>query len=170
MKHKFLIMLVLVFSCGAIAGNIYAGQGAAVDWKEKADKAAQKAIDQCWAISQDDKNSGVTARMRDGGIKTAMCLKEHILKLSAQVLFKKDAARQKEVADELQQIYESTGRMYWLLNNEHDACTIEFCGTMYTIFHADQMAVTMENILRDFYLKIAEYERAYGDVNKLKLR
>lgn len=66
-----------------------------------------------------------------------------------------------EVEDSLQKIKVGTGQLYWHLNNNHKRCTKSFCGTMYYSSHNSTTARAMENILKDFYRKIAEYNDDY---------
>ncbi len=139
---------------------LYAGDRAADNWQTKADKAAQKVIDQCWAISQADRDSGVTSRMRHGSLQTALCIEKHILFLSSTVLYKGDKEAQNRVKSSLEEIHKGVGKLYWDLHNSHAACQPS-CGSMYTILHNGETAHVMEKILRDFYRKIAEFNDIY---------
>lgn len=124
------------------------------DHSAQAEKAAQKIINACWTLSEEDRDSGVTARMREGTLNTALCMKKHILALSKQVLFKDDPLIQKDVAEDLDKIHHGVGGLYWNLHNSHDSCSQNPCGTMYHVLHNGALAHTMEDILRDFYQKI----------------
>ncbi len=128
---------------------------------DKAEQEAQKVIDACWAISQEDRNSIDNSRARKGILNSALCMRDHIIYLSETVLFKGDSETQQEVEDSLQKIKVGTGQLYWHLNNNHKRCTKSFCGTMYYSSHNSTTARAMENILKDFYRKIAEYNDDY---------
>lgn len=129
-------------------------------------KKAQQIIDACWAESQDDRDSGVTLRMRQGTTDSVHCMRDHILSLSKNTLFKNNPDMQTEIEESLNAVISDVGRLYWNLNNSHDVCTESPCGTMYTLFHNESVAKVMENILRDFYQKIAEYEYHYQVMDK----
>ncbi len=74
MKY-FLLFLILFPSLSYAASDDMAEEG-------KYEAMAQKAIDDCWAISQADRDSGNTQRMRAGNLDTALCMEEHIVHLS----------------------------------------------------------------------------------------
>lgn len=126
-----------------------------------AKKQANKVIDECWAVSQDDRDSGVTLRMREGTLVTANCLRDHIVSLSKDVLFKNNAEQQANIETSLNELMQHAGRIYWDLNNDHDVCKESSCGTMYTVIHNMSVARMLEKIVTDFYQQIAEYNYHY---------
>ncbi len=134
--------------------------------KNKSEEHAQKIINSCWATSEENRK-GSTAKIREGTLKSALCMKEHIIFLSETILFKDDKKIQKEVENALENIKFGTGRLYWHLNNSHEYCGSSPCGTMYTIFHNNEVAHAMEDILRDFYQKIEEYNRHYQSIDSI---
>lgn len=148
----YFVTAIVFFSSSSISAED-------MNHKRLAEQKAQQAIDACRELSEEDRNSGVTSRMRLGAQESSKCVKDHILELSRNVLFKDDPDTQREVEESLQKINDGVGRLYWLLHNEHQACRGGFgCGTMYTSFHNSAKAEYMETILQDFYQKIAEYD------------
>lgn len=108
---------------------------------------AQKIISECWSISEKDRDSGVTSRMRSGSINTSICLKDQILLISIRLFENKYYLRQEMISD-LEILSRITGRFYWGLYNQLNSC-IPFCGTIYHTFHAVMIARMFEGILRD---------------------
>lgn len=154
-------IIILLFSLLALSSCAHSGRDYDAENRRAQDRA-QEAIDACWAISLEDRNSGVTSRMRQGTLESALCMKEHIIYLSENVLFKDQPEVQSEVKDSLENIKKGTGRLYWHLHNSHEYCGLSPCGTMYTMFHNSQFAEQMENIIYDFYQKISYYNQHYN--------
>ncbi len=150
---KKILFILTVLLCATSSSLSYASD----EGRELAKEKAQKAIDACWAISQEDRDSGVTGRMRSGALDSALCMEEHTLMLSETVLFKNNKQAQAEVKESLEKITDGTGRLYWLLHNSHDGCG-GACGSMYQILHNSQVAKEMEEVVRDFYIKIEDYK------------
>ena len=116
---------------------------------------AQPIIDRCWQLSEEDRDSGVTSRMRNSTFNTIDCLKsaisENTSAIIANYLYSKE-----EIDKDLSAIIKGNGRFYWNLNNSHKGCRSS-CGTMYHTFHAAEIAGRLEKILRDVIEKRNEY-------------
>jgi len=145
MKFLLIIFLLMIFPTFVQA--------------EEKNAAAQKAIDACWAVSQEYRDSGVTAKMREGHLNTALCMEDHIIYLSENYLYKDRPKLVDETKERLEMLRAGYGRIYWNLFNSHDECrTILGCGTLYHIFHNNYYAVMLESIIKDHYLQIEKYE------------
>lgn len=137
------------------------------DKQEPYKAAAQRVIDKCWAISQDDRDSGVTERMRYGTWDTARCLRDHILFLSETILFEGNQDKQTEVKTNLENIINGYGKLYWALGNENNACKTS-CGTIEHITHNYVISHALGEILHDFYRKIDRYKADFPPIDTIK--
>ena len=124
--------------------------------RKKAQAHAQEIIDACWAISEDDRASGNTPRMRYGALDSALCMENLILKLVSKYLHKNNPEILKDFQDNLQKLRMGYGRIIWDLYNDHDGCDFS-CGTMYHVFHNGYYAHLMEEILKTTVNQIIEY-------------
>lgn len=129
------------------------------DFHARAQSDAQTIIDACWAISQDDRDSGVTSRMREGGLNTALCMEHAFLDLISKHMNKDDAEAQKRYADNIETLRMSYGRIIWDLYNDHDGCD-PMCGTMFHVFHNGVYAHLLEDLLLQTSQQIVDYELA----------
>jgi len=128
---------------------------------KKAEVMAQKIIDGCWAISEEDR-SGPPVSVGSGTMNSALCMRDHINDLARTVLFKKQPDKQKEIAETLDKIIDDTGGFYGNLYTAHDVCAKQDCGSMWVAMPNDDVAKTMEKIVRDFYRQLAEWDSDYG--------
>jgi hypothetical protein len=87
------------------------------DWQEI---DAEPLIEQCWAISESDRDSGVTARMRQGTSETIECLQEEIVR-HATAFFK--SRNEEEIRQSLWVMGKSYADLYWVMYNEHRGAT-----------------------------------------------
>ena len=117
---------------------------------------AQAIIDQCWKLSEKQRDSGVTARMRSGGIESAKCLRQQIVEHAA-TLFANTEYSEGEIDKHMELISEGAQTFYWNLYNEHKGCKGR-CGTMYQLFHIGKIAHIYENILKDVISQRNEYK------------
>jgi hypothetical protein len=160
------LLCALCVACLLVSAFPAWGQGNHGDRAQKqawAEARAQEVIDACWALSLEDRSSGVTARMRRGALESSQCMRKHILFLSENVLFSKSPDTQRRVKESLEQVHSGIGGFYWEIYNNHDACDLH-CGTMYMIFHNNEVAKTMERILKDSYMHINQYKECYDPV------
>ncbi len=107
---------------------------------------AEALIDACWAISREDRDSGVTARMRSGGLKTGLCL-EDVIVSQAKEMFETDDLERIKVREKLDQLRNSYGGLYWSIYNEHNGCSP--CGTHGQVLHVLRYATLLESMIRD---------------------
>lgn len=147
----------------AISAAIFFANTAAADAFEKID--AQKEIDECSAVGQADRDSGVTSQMRRGGAKTAQCLEDRIV-VHLKALFKGQESKtfpdgktkftEEGFREILKQLSISYGGLYWSLYNDHAGCK-GGCGTMYHVFHLGKLMALLEQILRDVVAQRNEF-------------
>ncbi len=116
---------------------------------------AQKIIDQCWAISLEDRSSGNTQRHRAGHLETALCLEKAIVANASQILRGPEytAENLKKKFLDLRFLY---GRFYWDLNTNNRGCD-PFCGTENNVTHNWELAKLYEGILKDVIEKRNRY-------------
>ncbi len=109
---------------------------------------AQALIDACWAISLEDRSSGVTARHREGALNSALCLEEVILD-QVDVLFPDgEYLSREQAAEKLERLRFAAGSLYWSIYNENIACDPS-CGTMWHPMHLASHAQILEQMIRD---------------------
>jgi hypothetical protein len=118
---------------------------------------AQALIDACWAISLEDRSSGVTGRMRHGAAKTVRCLEDVILD-QVEILFPDGEYLSREQAKQkLDALAEAVQTMYWSIYNENIACDPS-CGTYWHDLHLHGNAHILEHMLRE----IVRVRNMYG--------
>ncbi len=109
---------------------------------------AQALIDACWAISLEDRSSGVTAQMRRGALKSVLCLEEVILD-QVEILFPDgEYLSREQAAEKLEQLRFAAGSLYWSIYNENIACDPS-CGTYWHDLHLHGNAHILEHMLRE---------------------
>ena len=109
---------------------------------------AQALIDACWAISLEDRSSGVTGRMRHGAAKTVRCLEDVILD-QVEILFPDGEYLSREQAKQkLDALAEAVQTMYWSIYNGNIACDPS-CGTYWHDLHLHGNAHILEHMLRE---------------------
>ena len=109
---------------------------------------AQALIDACWAISLEDRSSGVTAEMRRGALKSVLCLEQAILD-QVEILFPDgEYLSREQAAEKLEQLRFAAGSLYWSIYNGNIACDPS-CGTMWHVMHLASHAQILEQMIRD---------------------
>ena len=108
---------------------------------------AKALIDACWAISQDKRDSGVTALMRQGGAMSVRCLKDVILD-QAQAMLEPQVLSRRQVKEKLDKIGNAYGSLYWSIFNEHRKCS-RWCGTDRHVYHLARYGGLLEKIIQD---------------------
>lgn len=142
MKNYVLLMMFLIFF--GLRGTGMAGETAdQPDAPEKAQQYAQKIIDACWKISEEDRDSGVTARMQEGTVKTINCLHNQIVDLSNNFI---KSNHRDEFKKELENNLASSYKLYYLSTNAHNGC--DPCGSMYHVVYLAQTASTLEALFK----------------------
>lgn len=154
MRYIFWVVTLILIFC-----FIQDTQARPNDWKEIAKEKAQVVIDACWAISEEDRN-GSNASIRQGHLKTALCMEEHIVNISQQYLFKDDPEQVKRVKDDLERFRSGYGHFYWMLYNEVDPCfnnKQSDCGTVFHSFHNYYYAESLERVVINVYEQLIFY-------------
>ena len=96
---------------------------------------AKPLIDACWALSKEDRDSGVTGRMRSGSARSIGCL-EGVIHDQAEALFDEETLDSLKLKEQLIKLRKGYQILYWALYNEHSACGLPrmACGTMYLAY------------------------------------
>ena len=110
---------------------------------------AQKYIEDCWAISKEDRDSGAIGRMRHGTVRTATCMEKVILDLTERI-FDRDTYTREKMQKRLDAIRENYERLIWDIYNENKGCPP--CGIMYQLEHAFRYAQLLEGITKHMVL------------------
>lgn len=118
---------------------------------EAPDLDAQKLIDACWAISQQDRDSGVTSRMRQGALNSVLCLEDVIADQAEAFKFPLD-----DVRANLEKIRFGVGRLYWDIYNGHPGCKPS-CGTFFHVVHLPPIGDVLEEIIRTMISQRQQY-------------
>jgi hypothetical protein len=118
---------------------------------------ADALVAQCWALSQEDRDSGITSRMQQGTTKTLECLKEEIIRQGTEFLGRQGMS-EAEIGQTLEEISAPYGRLYWAMYNSHKGCEMGGCGTMYHVLPGLALANLHETILRDLVTQRNEYQ------------
>ena len=108
---------------------------------------AKAYIDKCWSLSKEDRDSGVTGRMRSGTMKTVHCMHDVIVEQASE-MFEPDVLSPQEVKDKLLKIIKAYGSLYWAIYNSHKRCD-RFCGTDKHVYHLSAYTSLLEKIIRD---------------------
>jgi hypothetical protein len=144
------ILLLIIFITAYLPQNAYASN-------DDATEKAQQIIDACWAISEGDRSSGNTPRMRSGTLDSALCMERVFLKLITNYLFKNDLKKLQIFENNIQNLRSGYGGLIWDLYNDHDGCTPS-CGTMYHVAHNGAYVDVLESILHRAFLQIIDYK------------
>lgn len=120
-------------------------------------EVAQNIIDACWSISEDNRASGNTPRMRTGALDSARCMEDAILSLVSRYLNKNDPDALEQYREDMDKLRAGYGHMMWNLYNYHDGCN-GGCGTMYYTFHNLAYAHLLEDILKKAVKQIQDYD------------
>ena len=115
---------------------------------------AQAMIDACWDETY-EKRLGTTVDMREGISQSVLCLEDRVLD-QLKVLWSSTVFPPERVAEELTNLRNTYGDLYWRLYNEHEGCTP--CGTMYRTYDVTAEARLLEQVLRDAVERRNKYE------------
>jgi hypothetical protein len=146
------IVAKLLFSLVALIAAAISSHSSAFGNEYRPDAAVL--IKHCWSVSEKSRASGVTSDMRRGGNNTAQCLQHEIVK-HASMLIDDGAMTSEDIAQLLNQLSKSYGKLYWSMYNENKACKPS-CGTMYRTFHISALTTLYENILKDIISQLNE--------------
>ncbi len=150
---KYVLPIVIFILCFPALSD-------ASDTKSMAQEKAQQAIDACWAISEDDVKSGITAKMRQGTINSSNCMENHVIDLAQNYLYPKSPSLLQETQQELKAIRTNYFEFYWNLYNKIDSCRPS-CGTMHYVRSDIKYAKLLESIIHDTYMQIELSEQSY---------
>ena len=124
----------------------------AAEWT---DIDAEALVALCWAISEEDRGSGVTSRMRQGTADTIDCLEQEIVQ-HATAFFR--TRSEEQIRQLVTDIGGSYAQFYWVMYNENKACD-PGCGTVYHVVFIGEVAELLEDMLRDLVSQRNEYRR-----------
>ena len=141
-KLKFILLAIVVTFTSA--GGLEPYRNPTSDWIPI---GAEKIIQDCWAISLEDRSSGSTDRQRAGHLDTALCLEDQVIK-HASVFHDTPEFTQSALKERFTQLNKIYGRFYWDIYNDHKGCR-RSCGTIFQSFHNAELAKLYENMLRD---------------------
>lgn len=123
--------------------------------KEKAEKYAQKIIEQCWSISETERSQPNTQTINSGHEKTAQCLQDNYIEIYNLV------AKRKLSTSELERKFKSLRDPYIDLYWETTEIYCDICGTMTSNIVLAQYANLLDEILSDLiynvYINDLEY-------------
>ena len=145
MKRSLLIMIRYLLPAWLLIGwpvNTYSGGTEAFNPID-----ADALIEKCWSIFKEDLHSGVTARMRRGGARSAKCLQDVILD-QVEAMFEPKTLTRKEASEKLQLISEGYQTLYWSIYNQHRKCA-RWCGTDRHVYHLGAYTALLKKIIRD---------------------
>lgn len=113
-------------------------------------------IEKCWALSKEDRDSGVTGRMRSGAANTIGCLEKVVLDQLQPLFPDGKYMSRKQAREHLDRIRIGVQKLYWSIYNEHVGCD-PFCGTIYQVFHLSPNARILEDMIRALVRQRKEY-------------
>jgi hypothetical protein len=111
---------------------------------------AQKLIDACWAISEEELASISNSEMRKGLSMTVGCFHEVIIEQS-KAFFEPEYLEEAQIKKHLHQLEEGYKGVYWWFYNGHKGCRIIglSCGTMHHQIPSRYYTRILEEIIRD---------------------
>lgn len=150
MRLNHIIPAILI----SLVLSIHAAKAEDLQGKQEPYKvAAQRMIDKCWSISKEDRDSGVTERMREGSQNTTTCFEDHIIELSKTYLYPNNPEQIAQLQKDLDDIGRGYYGFYWGLFNEIEPCR-GHCGTMNHIFADGRYAHLLEDMVKSIYLQL----------------
>ena len=105
---------------------------------------AETLIKACKIASREDRESGVTARMRYAANRNVKCLQKHITAQTAILVY---APVAKNVPELIQNIERDSRKLFSAIFTESNACNYS-CGTMATVSLISHVVWIHEHILR----------------------
>lgn len=146
---RFFVFLLCLFF-------IYPAQSKLYD-SGTAKKHAQKIIDACYQISEDDRGSGVTSRMLDGSYNTIDCLEKKIKAMSKLYLNNEKAIE--KFNDSLSNIIKNQFIMVRLYSQNHIGC--HPCGTQTHLYAAGHVMWYLNDAIENMMIEAYEYPETY---------
>ena len=127
----------------AVTGLSTASAGGA---PESAQERTEAAIEACWALSQADRDTGVTSQMRHGAVVSARCL-EGVLQDELRGLLDDNTLARLDLPSQIEALRDSYGSIYWELYNGGRRNSTEWRGTVYQVFHVAAYASLLEDLI-----------------------
>lgn len=137
---------------GAAAGLVIAATGvsaaSAGGAAESAQERTEAAIEACWALSEAERDSGVTSEMRHGTVVSARCL-EGVLQDELRGLLADATLERLDLPSQIEALRNSYESIYWELYNGGRRNSRDWRGTMYQVFHLGKYTALLEQMIRD---------------------
>jgi len=114
----------------------------------------QAIIDACWAVSKEDRESGVNSRMREGHVWTSVCLEKKVIELLDTLKFGESFISRAEAKQELDNLRTSVHRLYWMIYNDNEHCGMS-CGSMWFAQHLPTHSKLLEDMIRTMIRQVA---------------
>lgn len=118
-------------------------------------------IDECWAISLEDRSSINSDRQREGGLNTVLCLKDAILDLRDSRTEDEAWPPALEMDRELDRFSFAVQRFYWTVGNDSEFCGT-FCGSTWFSVHLPPVSNFFSDYIR---IMVARMARDSGEMN-----
>lgn len=115
---------------------------------ESAHERTEAAIEACWALSEAERDTGVTSDMRHGVVVSARCL-EGVFQDEMRGLLADDTLRRLDLPSQIEALRSSYESIYWELYNGGRRNSRDWRGTMYQTFHLGAYTALLEQIIRD---------------------
>ncbi len=149
-----MLRIVVVFAGLLILPGFALAEDKPLDFADK--KAAE-----CMELSREERDSGVTARMRSGMQKSVICLKAAILQRAEDAPLKKQdkVARLSKAIDVWE---EQDAEILWMMHNERDDCSAGMCGTMYQVTYLGDHYAMLTQMLRNIDHSVQELRQMSG--------
>jgi hypothetical protein len=119
---------------------------------------ADALVSGCWALSKEDRDSGVTQRMREGTARTLACLEAAIIRQGGE-FFDPQVMGEAETRQVLDEISAPYGKLYWAMAAGHKGCIAGGCGTVQQVVPVLALARLFESVLRDLVAQRNRYEQ-----------
>lgn len=123
---------------------------------------AQALIDECWAISLDQRSTGNTRLHVLGHERTIQCLENVALSELAMIFDQKNGLSRKAAQERLRSLTHAANHVYVPIFNDNKFCGSN-CGMANAIAHLPEAARVLEQVIRTTFALRAAYERLrYG--------
>ena len=138
--------LVTFFALGLLSLCVETATAQNTNPPQPGAEEAQRVIDGCWAISQEDRESGVTVTMANGTYRTIKCMERAVLDLTEPMFDPNDVPREKISGwlDELGAL-----RAFYSALYEKNISCVSHCGTIQLTRYAIPHAQLLESMIRD---------------------
>ena len=107
---------------------------------------AEAIIEACW--KQNEELFANVYSIREGTLRTALCLEDQIVEQLAALVPSENLPRQ-EAAEDLEAIRMAYGSLIWKIHNEHKRCDFRTCGLYDQSLHVSALVEIMAGLLRE---------------------